>query len=329
MMLKLSFIESDGPMDPRTLDLQALRIFKAVADEASVTRAAARLHYVQSNVTTRLRQLESELGVLLFHRAGGRLVITPAGVKLRGYADRLLRLAQEAKRSVASDGVPRGPLAIGSMETTAAARLPRLLAGFHTRYPEVELVIETGPTDHLVQRVVDFRLDAALVGGPVEQPALESRPVFEEELALITGKRHGPVASPGDVADSMLLVFRTGCTYRRRLERWFESGGVTPRRTLEFGTFEGIVGCVAAGMGVSLMPRAILEQRDLRKSVGVHAIPARLAKVQTVMVWRRDAEPLAAREAFLVALQSKDAERKAGVTPLVDSRSGSVGGRAR
>ena len=313
MMVKLSFCESDDPMDPRTLDLQALRIFKAVADEASVTRAAAQLHYVQSNVTTRLRQLETELGVQLFHRVNGRLVITPAGTKLRGYADRLLRLAQEAKRSVATDGVPRGPLSVGSMETTAAARLPRLLAGFHVRYPEVELAIETGPTDHLIQRVVDFRLDAALVAGPVEHPALEGRDVFEEELALITSRTHAPVASPRDVADTMLLVFRTGCSYRRRLESWLESGGVTPRRTLEFGTFEGILGCVAAGMGVSLMPRAITEQRGLRNTVAVHTVPPRFAKVQTVMVWRRDAEPLPARDAFLAALQNGTAiERTAG-----------------
>src|SRR5512144_1325412 len=113
-------------MAARTLDLQALRIFQAVADEASVTRAAAQLHYVQSNVTMRLRQLEARLGVPLFHRSSGRLVITPSGVRLKAYADRLLRLAQEAERSVAEEDGARGPLVIGSMETTAAARLPQL-----------------------------------------------------------------------------------------------------------------------------------------------------------------------------------------------------------
>ena len=280
-------------MDARTLDLQALRIFQAVADEASVTRAAARLHYVQSNVTTRLRQLEAELGVPLFHRARGRLVITPAGVKLKTYADRLLVLAQEAKRSVASNGATRGPLVIGSMETTAAARLPRMLAAFHSRYPDVDLTIETGPTDHLVHGVLDFKLDAALVAAPIEHPSLESRAVFDEELVLVTSKAQASVRTPRrDVADSMLLVFRSGCSYRRRLEQWLASGGIAPRRTLEFGTFEGIVGCVAAGMGISLMPRTIVEQRSLHRTVSTHAIPPRFAKAQTLMVWRRDAEPL-------------------------------------
>lgn len=287
----------------RTLDLQALRIFKEVADLGSVTRAAAQLHYVQSNVTTRLRQLESELGTALFHRVGGRLVITPAGRTLSGYADRLLRLAQEARSSVAGDGLPRGPLSIGSMETTAAARLPRRLAAFHKRYPDVDLTIETGPTAHLVQRVLDCALDAALVGGKAEHPALDSRPVFDEELVLITGRGHPPVAGPRDLGAATLLGFRAGCSYRRLLEAWLASGGAVPRRTIEYGTFEGIVGCVAAGMGVSLMPRVLIEQRGLADSVDVHALPPRYGRMQTLMIWRRDAAPLPARDAFAAVLQ--------------------------
>lgn len=304
-------------MDTRMLDLQALRIFKAVADEASVTRAAAQLHYVQSNVTTRLRHLEAELGVALFHRTRGRLIITPAGRTLSAYADRLLRLAQEAQRSVRSDGVPRGSLAIGSMETTAAARLPRLLAAFHERCPEVDLTLETGPTAHLVRQVADFRLDAALVGGPVEHPALIGQAVFEEELVLLTRRGHPPVRDARGLGDTMLLVFRTGCSYRRRLEQWLEAANVAPRRTLEFGTFEGIVGCVAAGMGVSLMPRVLIDDRRLRDSVAVHALPAKFARIETMLVWHRDAESSAARDAFFEVMQGAgDAAQAArGRTP--------------
>ena len=290
--------------DARTLDLQALRIFKAVADEASITRAAQQLHYVQSNVTTRLRQLEAQLGVPLFRRTSGRLVITPAGVTLRGYAERLLSLAQEARRSVVDDGIARGPLAVGSMETTAAARLPQLLARFAARHPEVELTLETGPTDHLVQGVRDYRLDAALVGGTVDDPALASCPLFDEELVLITARGRGRVRAPRDLGVVTLLTFRSGCSYRRRLEQWLAAGGVNARRTLEFGTFEGIVACVAAGMGVSLMPRVVLERRDLRQSVELHRIGAPHARIRTHLVWRRDATPSRAREAFAAVLRS-------------------------
>jgi DNA-binding transcriptional LysR family regulator len=298
-------------MDARTLDLQALRIFKAVADEASVTRAARSLHYVQSNVTTRLKQLEAELGVRLFHRSAGRLTITQAGRVLDGYAERLLRLAQEARHAVAADGSPKGPLAIGSMETTAAARLPQVLARFHREHPLVQLSLETGPTDHLVQRVLAFELDAALVGGPVKHPELASRAVFDEELVLVTSKQQRAVRSPHDVADAMALVFRSGCTYRRRLEQWLESGGVRPKRVLEFGTFEGIVGCAAAGMGIALMPRELVQQRQLAQSVALHEVPARFAHVPTLLVWRRDADASAARDAFAACVQQL-AEPRAG-----------------
>jgi len=286
-------------MRARTLDLQALRIFKAVADEQSITRAAAQLHYVQSNVTTRLRNLETELGVPLFDRAGGRLLITPAGVKLRSYAERLLKLAEEAQDSIIEGDGPRGSLAIGAMETTAAARLPRMLAAFHAEHPAVDLVIETGPTAHLLKQVIDFRLDAALVGGTVKHAALASRPVFDEELMLIASAAQPPVRAPADVARATPVVFRAGCSYRRRLEQWLESGGVVPRRAIELGTFEGIIGCVAAGMGVALMPRLIVEQRRLRGLVSVHAVPARFASIRTQLVWRRDAPASPARNAFL------------------------------
>jgi DNA-binding transcriptional LysR family regulator len=189
------------------------------------------------------------------------------------------------------------------METTAAARLPRLLASFHARYPEVDLTLETGPTAHLVQRVADFTLDAALVGGQVDHPALQGRTVFEEDLVLITRRDHPRVRDPRDVSDTMMLVFRAGCSYRRRLEQWLESGGVSPRRTLEFGTFEGIVACVAAGMGVSLMPRVLVEDRRLRDSVAVHALPPRFSRIPTMLVWNKQVEHHAAREAFFEVME--------------------------
>ena len=106
------------------MELSSLRIFKTVAEEGSVTQAAAKLHRVQSNVSARLNQLEESLGVSLFHRSGRRMLITEEGARLLDYADRLLRLADEAQMSVRGDQAPAGQLRIGSMETTAAARLP-------------------------------------------------------------------------------------------------------------------------------------------------------------------------------------------------------------
>jgi DNA-binding transcriptional LysR family regulator len=283
------------------MELSSLRIFKTVAEEGGVTQAAARLNRVQSNVSARLTQLEESLGVSLFHRSGRRMLITEDGARLLAYTERLLQLADEAQASMRGDRQPSGQLRIGSMETTAAARLPLVLAQFHRQYPQVDLVLDTGPTDYLLQAVLNHKVDVALVAAPVERPELVQLPVFDEELVLLTESLHGPVTSPADVGKRTLLGFRSGCSYRRRLERWFAEGGVSPVRIAEFGTFEAIIGCVAAGMGVAMMPKEVLKQRELAKSVRVHALPDDVARVQTMLVWRRDIVQHASRDAFAAA----------------------------
>lgn len=124
------------------MDLSALNIFRAVVRENGVTRAAAKLNRVQSNVTTRIRQLEETLGTDLFIRDGRRLVLTPAGETLLPYAERLLALAEEARHAV-SENRPQGRLRLGTMESTAASRLPRVLAAYHQRWPQVTLELTT------------------------------------------------------------------------------------------------------------------------------------------------------------------------------------------
>ncbi|MRV74496.1 LysR family transcriptional regulator [Duganella sp. FT92W] len=283
------------------MDLSALRIFKAVAEEGSVTQAAARLHRVQSNVSARLGQLEEGLGVALFHRTGRRMLMTVEGERLLSYADRLLQLAEEAQAAVAGGREPAGLLRIGSMETTAAARLPAVLAAFHRSYPDVDLQLETAPTDPLIQGVLNHKLDVALVAAPVNHHELVQHAVFDEELVLLTGHGHPPVASPHDVGRRALLAFRTGCVYRRMLEAWFAESGVPLARVSEFGTFEAIIGCVAAGMGVAVMPKEIMQLRDYRGTVAIHPLPDHIARVQTMLVWRSDVLHHPARAAFAAA----------------------------
>lgn len=294
------------------MDLSALRIFKAVAEEASITLAATRLNRVQSNVSARLAQLEESLGVALFHRSGRRLQITAEGSRLLSYADRLLQLADEAQAAMRLDQEPSGQLRIGSMETTAAVRLPQVLAAFNRKHPQIDLMLDTGTTDYLLDAVLKHRLDVALVAAPVSHPELAQLPVFEEELVLITNCVHPPVVSPHDLARRVLLVFRSGCTYRRRLEAWFAGADVAPARIAEFGTFEAIIGCVAAGMGVALMPKEIINQRKLAGSVRVHALPPAIAHVETMIVWRKDVLHHPARSAFADSLaQAADQLRAA------------------
>jgi DNA-binding transcriptional LysR family regulator len=268
------------------MDLDDLTIFRAVVQEGGITRAAARLHRVQSNVTTRIRQLEDSLGVPLFSREGKKLILAPAGQVLLDYAERLLDLAGEARAAV-GDGVPRGKLRLGSMESTAAARLPPLLAAFHQRYGEVQLELRTGPTATLAAEVLAGRLDCALVCASLVDERLSSVPVFAEEMLLITPANHPPVRSARDLQLRTLLTFGPGCAYRQRLENWLAAAAMVPERIVDLSSYHAMIGCVAAGMGVAIVPASLLAKLPADGAVRAHPLQAPFAKATTVLIHRQ------------------------------------------
>jgi len=143
------------------LQLRSLRLFLAVARLGSFVAAASRENTVQSNVTAHVKKLEAELGVRLFDRRSGDLWLTPAGRRLLGQAEAICRLHDDAVDELTGRGAPRGTLRIGTMETTAAVRLPPVLTAFHRTHPEVDVVLSTGPTADLLEWLRAGDLDGA------------------------------------------------------------------------------------------------------------------------------------------------------------------------
>jgi len=269
------------------MDLSGLRIFTAVVREGSVTGAAKRLHRVQSNVTTRIRQLEADLGVELFVREAKRLHLSPAGRVLLVYADRLLALADEARGAV-QDSRPRGVFRLGSMESTAAVRLPAPLAEYHRRYPDVVLELRTGNPTRLASAILAGELDAALVAEPVAEAQFEKAPAFEEEPVIVTATDHPPIGVKKSLPGT-IIVFEHGCPHRKRLEAWYDSCGKMPERTIELGSYHAMLGCVLAGMGAALLPRSVLSTFPESKRLSIHPLPRGMECIPTVLIWRRGA----------------------------------------
>jgi DNA-binding transcriptional LysR family regulator len=289
------------------MDFSDLQTFAAVARCGGITRAAGELNTVQSNVTNRIRALEAEIGTPLFERRARGMSLTDAGRRLLPYADRLKALTNEALAAARDDGVAKGPLAIGSMETTAAVRLPPLLARFHQRCPEVQLSLRTGPTAILAEAVIGSTLDGAFVAGPIDHPDLVSEVAFKEELVLLTSRRWKNLASlrAGTPASGpTILVFRTGCSYRQRLEQLMSELGWPSAVRLEFGTLDGIIGCVAADMGVTLLPRAVAERSEQGGSVRLHTVSGQHRRVETLFIRRRAAYEGSALRSFLACVKS-------------------------
>jgi DNA-binding transcriptional LysR family regulator len=268
------------------MELVELRIFKAVAEHGGITKAAAALNRVQSNVTTRVKQLEQRLGTRLFNRQGRRLVLSAEGKLLLDYAERLLRLSAEAQAALKGHA-PVGMLKIGALESTAATRLPAVLARYHRAYPEVRLELVTATTAALVGKVLREELEAAFVAEPFAAAGLQTAHVFTEELVLVTARDHPRVTSPADLAQRTLLAFTTGCAYRRRLETWLGRSNLAADRVMEYGSYHAIVACAAAGGGIAVVPRSVLRAAGAEAQVAVHPLPARIAQARTMLVWRR------------------------------------------
>jgi DNA-binding transcriptional LysR family regulator len=285
------------------MNVADLNVFAAVARHGSITKAARRLNTVQSNVTTRLRLLEQELGVSLFQRHHQGVTLTRSGRDLLPYAHQLDVLLLKARDAVSANQATRGALRLGSMETTAAARLPALLRKYVPAHRNVDVAIETGTTRSLTQGVLEYRLDGAFVAGPVEVDELEPTRAFMEELVLVSSPDYKSI--PSALAEGKIpkvFVFRVGCSYRQKLERFLAGRGLTLVNQLEMGTLEGIIGCVSAGLGITMMPFSVVESYVKRQEVAVHRLSPADARIETVFITRRDLVRSPALEEFMATL---------------------------
>lgn len=299
------------------MDLRALQIFKAVVDEGGITRAAERLHCVQSNVSIRIRQLEDLLGTCLFERVGNRLTVTPRGAVLHGYAVRLLRLAEEARLAVTGTGALDASLRIGTIATAATMLVPRALTEFHRSHPSVRLQVNVATTDNIVRNVLEQNLEIGLVVDAISNPALQKAEIHEDELILVTDREHRLICSAKDLRSTMIIGFRDGCTYRDRVMRWMAESRIPLPRILELDTIEAIIGCVAAGLGAAVLPRGIVEHSGFATRIQCHGLPDRYSKVKTVMIWhansRHQNDHHALAERFRVSAATPTSEPAAAI----------------
>ena len=281
------------------IDLEALNIFRCVVHEGGVVRAAAKLNRVQSNISKRIGQLEEHLGVRLFHRQGRKLSLSAEGHILLSYADRLLRLADEAVNALRT-GKPQGTFRLGSLESTAGSRLAPILSRYHALNPGVVVELLTGTSAALVNRVMNFEIETAFVSEPFSMAGLETMPVFNEELVLITHRAIVQVKSAADLGCGTMIAFAQGCSYRKRLEDWLGSENVIPERTLEFASYQAMIACVAAGTGFAIAPRSVLKALRVADEIRQHALPERLSSNRTHLIWR--GQPSLALQSLIAVL---------------------------
>lgn len=278
------------------MELVALRTFQAVVEEGGILAAARKLNTVQSNVTSRIRKLEEELGAELFFRKGRGLELAPPGQVLLDYARRMLLLERQTSAAIRQVGESAGELRIGSMETFAALHLPGGLKAVRSLHPGLEIRVQTDTSAALADKVLNHKLDCAFVAGPVVHPELVFEELVVEELVQVCARGASPVLQP-------LILFREGCAYRSRALAWQRATGHAVADAMEFGTLEGILGCVAVGLGWTLMPRRVAEQSLYAADLVIEAVPEEIGRVPTGMISLREGPSLPALKTLAGAVR--------------------------
>lgn len=264
------------------MELRQLDHFIAVAEELSFTRAAQRVHVVQSALSASVAKLERELGVDLFDRTRQRIVLTPAGERFRTHAYDVLNAARTATESVGGfRGRLSGTVHFGSLISFGPMDVARALGDFHRDHPFVRLRLrlsQSGASSYLAA-LIDGSLDLALVSMPERfPPQLHIQLLFEEPMVFVCRDGHPLALRPrvdiADLAAEDLIGFPPGFGLRRLVDEAFHDVGAHPHTRYEVPAgFPLVADLVANGLGTAFMPRSEARRYDhlaavpLRQSV--------------------------------------------------------------
>lgn len=248
----------DGPGELR---LPHLETFSRAAELVSFTAAAKALGLTQAAISQRIQALEKTLGVPLFRRQGGRVLLTEAGQRLHDYAQRILTLHREARREIAGQSLPiAGDLSLGASTIPGEHLLPALLAGFRRRFPEIHVKAQIGDSMKVLNQVERGQVSLGLVGRKDSNPHLEYRHLASDKMVLVVPKNH-PWSKRKEVSLKQLcgqpLILReVGSGSRHSFETALEQAGKSTRDlniALELGSNEAIKEAVRRGMGLAIL----------------------------------------------------------------------------
>jgi len=239
-----------------------LKVFRVVARHLNFSRAAEELLLTQPAVTQQIKALEDEYGVPLFDRSGGRITLTPAGMSLLPYAEKLKAISDEAYEVVSSAaGSHAGKLALGASQTIGQYLLPTLVAAFLRENPRVAITAVSGNTDEMLEALAAHRIQLAMIEGPGLRKDIHLEHFMEDEMVLVVPASHewaDHEIGIGALNDEPLLIREFGSGSRRVVEAALAKAGLKTKNlkiSMELDSTEGLLNAVEAGLGVTFVSR--------------------------------------------------------------------------
>src|SRR5262245_59270010 len=241
------------------MNLQTLRYLLAISRTGSFTKAAGSMHVTQPTISSGIAELESELGVKLFHRIGRAVELTSEGRALVNYAAQIQDLVEEAADRLTTRKAIHGEsFQFGSIDAAVIYLLPEILRKYLASHADVELSVQVAPSRDLVEDLLMNRSEFALISMPYDHPRVETLSLYHDRLILVVGAAHAfagrRLVTLDQVVREPLILFHADSVTRRLVDEKFAEAGVSPRVVMAMRSPEAMRKLVQAGVGISFLP---------------------------------------------------------------------------
>jgi DNA-binding transcriptional LysR family regulator len=305
------------------INLDQLRVFQAVAQSRSFTRAAVLIHLTQPGISKHIKQMEEYFGVRLFDRSGKKVTLTEPGEILFEATQEIMAIIDAAEQRIDDlKGLRGGRLRLGSSFPVGVYLLPKVLAEFRRRYPAVEVTLDISLSERIEAKLLANELDLGLVSYDAHNPRLLTRAFMTDELIAIVPSDHPWVAKrrikPQDLAGETFIVAAQGAGTRAVVEERLKAQGIVLTNVLDFGNLEGVKHAVEAGLGVSIQAKSVVQWELAAGSLRGIRLAGMDASIQFFYACRKNAHLSNAAKALVALLPVSG--MNSGASPKVSSK---------
>jgi DNA-binding transcriptional LysR family regulator len=289
------------------INLNQLRIFQAVTETRSFTRAAEVVHLTQPGISKHIKQMEEYYGVPLFDRLGKKVALTQPGEILFAATQEIMASVTAAEQRIEElKGLHGGKLVLGASFPVGIYFLPDILAAFRKQYAAVDVTLDISLGERIVAKILANKLDLGLVSYEVHDPRLTCREFATDELIAITPTNHRWAnkkrIKPQELLEETFIVAARGAGIRAVVEERLREKGIVLKNVLDFGNLEGVKRAVEAGLGVSIQSRSVVRREISAGSLAGVAVAGMDARLAHFYVRRKDKHLSNAAAAFMTLL---------------------------
>lgn len=264
------------------MDSNLLNVFVTVANKKSISKAATKLKAAQSNITSKIQQLEKKLECKLFHRVPSGVLLTKEGEKLYSHATEIVKKIEFATMDMKNILIEQ-KLIIGSTEANANVMIVDFLVKLHKDFPNIELELLTNTTEDIKRMLLEYKLDIGFISGIPKEEEFIILNKIDETLVIAQPKQKE--------IPNVLISFKKGCSYSAFADKYFFEKESLNMKKLGFASYETILGCIEAGIGQSILPLSIIKKLGYENKINIVSLPKDIEYMPTCMVCRKDNIP--------------------------------------